>query len=111
MSVASCSPRRATSPWRTRRRSLGLRPGGADAPLFCCLGGEQLPHLHAGGAHLLEDALARRLVRTPAQELGAVAEASPGEVVVLHLTDELRLEPEPFLLDTLVPAARPARRF
>ena len=60
--------------------------------------------------HLLEGALLRRLVGPPAQELGAVAEAAAGDVVVAHLDDELGPERHPFGRALGRPAARAAGR-
>src|SRR5262245_66436785 len=60
---------------------------------------------------LLERALFRRFVGTEAHELGAVAEAVAGDVVVAHLDHELRLQRFPFPGPLRAPPRRPAGRF
>ena len=60
--------------------------------------------------HLLEGALGGLLLRPPAQELGAVAEAAAGEVVVAHLADQRGPQGLPFRGAPLGPAAGAARR-
>src|SRR5579883_1424007 len=59
-------------------------------------GQEQLCDEAEGGARFVLDlahlALLGGFVGTPAEELGSVAEAASGEVIVLHFDDELRLE-------------------
>src|ERR1044071_1842216 len=54
---------------------------------------------------LVEPALPRRLVRPPAQQCGAVAEAAFAHVVIAHLDDELGAERLPFAGALGVPAA------
>src|SRR4051794_37679968 len=71
------------------------------------------PQLRQGGrprAHLLEGALLRPLLRTPAQEPGSVAEAPAREVVVAHLADQSRPQRLPRGRPTLAPAAGSAGR-
>src|SRR4051812_37739680 len=60
--------------------------------------------------HLFEGALPRPLFRTPAQELGSVAEAPAREVVVAHLADQRRPQRHPLGRAPLAPAAGSARR-
>src|SRR5436309_648879 len=48
------------------------------------------------GYHLLHGALRGIFLWTPAQEFCAVAESSTGKMIVLHLTNQLVLEREPF---------------
>src|SRR5690348_18388469 len=60
--------------------------------------------------HLLERALARRLVGPPAQELRAVTKAIAGKMVVADFDHKLRLERLPFGRALRRPAARATRR-
>src|ERR1043165_4271633 len=60
--------------------------------------------------HLFECALLWLLVRTPAQELCAVAKAAAGEVIVLNFAHKLRRERLPFSRSLGCPTARPAGR-
>src|SRR5438445_4757167 len=61
--------------------------------------------LGPGRTQLLHGALFGLLVRTPAQEPGAVAEAPAGKMIVLEFADQLRLERNPFGIAVV---ARPA---
>src|SRR5215210_6663806 len=63
-----------------------------------------------GAPQLGERARFGLLVRPPAEELGAVAEASAGEVVVADLADQDRIERLPLRRAPLGPAARSSRR-
>src|SRR6478672_10333065 len=58
-----------------------------------------------GGPDLLHGALLRLLVRTPAQKLCPVAEASTGKVVILELAHKFWLERKPLGIAGI---ARPA---
>src|ERR1043166_1610375 len=80
-----------------RRRKPGARKA-ADS-----LGGRFRPQL-------ILAALLRRLVRPPAQEFGAVAEAAAGDMVVAHFGDQLGPQRLPFAGPLGAPAARPAGR-
>ena len=62
------------------------------------------------GRELVEGALARRLVGTPAQEAGAVAEAAAGDLVVADFDHQLRAAAAAIRRARSGPAARPARR-
>src|SRR5207237_6792176 len=64
------------------------------------------------GNHLLHSALGGIFLRTPAQELSAVAEASSGKVIVLHFTHQFVFEREPFSIAVFTrPAAWASRSF
>src|SRR5258706_16005557 len=54
---------------------------------------------------LVQLALVRVLVVAPADELGAVADAVPGDVVEVHLDDQLRSQALPHQLLIGLPAA------
>src|SRR5260370_9359269 len=56
---------------------------------------------------LLERALTRRLVRTPSQQPGAVAEPAAAHVIVAHLADQLRAQRLPLAGTLSAPPARP----
>src|SRR5438094_5806148 len=56
--------------------------------------------------HLVHGALARRLVRTPAQELGAVAEPAAREMIVADLHHQLRRERLPLARALRAPPTR-----
>src|SRR3954452_23489293 len=72
----------------------------ATLPLSC------LPR----GPDLLHGALLRLLVRAPAQKFCPVAKATAGEMIVLELADEFRLEGKPFGIAGIArPAAGTAR--
>src|SRR5438045_3700307 len=60
--------------------------------------------------HLCHLARLRRLVRSPAEKLRAVAEAAAGEVIVLHFDHEFWIERFPFAEALGAPSARPTRR-
>src|SRR3954462_12273663 len=66
-----------------------------------------------GGMQLLEGALLGRLVRTPAHELGAMAKAVAGNMVISNLAHQLGLERLPFRRPRIegIPPAGPSRRF
>src|SRR5437660_993405 len=63
------------------------------------------------GAELIHVALARWLVRAPAQEFRAVAESTAAKMIVLHLDDELGIDRFPLAGPFGAPAAGTARRF
>ena len=96
------------------------RPGGinADDSTPPCRGssphsGEAFQQLHQIAFFCSTCSIvhcSRRLVRPPAQQPRAVAEAVAGEMVVADLDDELRLERLPFGRALGRPAARAARR-
>src|SRR4051812_29657295 len=67
-------------------------------------------HRRSAAGDLIHRALLRRLVRSPAEKLRAVAEPPLGEVVVLNFDDQLRVERFPFAAALGAPARRAARR-
>src|SRR5581483_12102969 len=73
-------------------------------------GGEQLHRIGGLLLQLLEGALLRRLVRAPAQDGCAVAEALAGEMVVADFDHELRFQRTPLRRALGRPAAGAARR-
>src|SRR4051794_38482948 len=60
-------------------------------------------------AELVESALPRRLVRPPAQQRGAMAEAVRGDLIIAHLDHEFRPERLPLGGAFRAPPARAAR--
>src|SRR5439155_26960012 len=60
------------------------------------------------GSNLLERALPRLLLRTPAQKFRPMAEASSREVVVLHFANSFRFQRLPFGRAPGAPTARAA---
>src|SRR4029079_12384739 len=97
-------PRRSPLRDKRARRSAARRTAGSWA--------EQLLELRRPklGRQLLIGALLRVLVRPPADEAGAVAEAAAGDLVVANLDHQLGLERLPRHRALGVPPARPARR-
>src|ERR1700759_2690984 len=91
--------------WRGRTASRNWlrfwRPAGS---------GQQLHRIDGFLLQLIQRALPRRLVRTPAQDGGAVAETVAAEVVVAHLDHERWLQRTPLRGAFGRPAARAARR-
>src|SRR5204862_1097491 len=58
---------------------------------------------------LRDEALLRLLIGSPAQELGPMSDPLAGDVVEIHLADELRPQPRPDELLVRLPAARLGR--
>src|SRR5262249_52503415 len=95
-------------------RACPGHPAGTAVPtLSRALPRDALQQLHQVRLLLLDlvqRALLRRLVGTPAHQPGTVAEAIAGKVVVADFHHELRLERLPLGRALGRPAARPARR-
>ena len=96
-------PSQASKPRRAIRRSID--DTGSLAKQKLDVSGQGL------WRDLLEGALFRRFVGAEADQLGAVAEAVAGDMIVAHLDHELRLHRLPFAAALGAPAARSARRF
>src|SRR6266581_5961540 len=94
---------------RTSACGSGMRMARATAALCrSCARRLQQPHRRRGFLHnLLHGALLRRLVRTPAQELGPVSKAACAEVVVLHFYHEMSGQWLPVPTTLAAPAAGP----
>src|SRR4029079_5566472 len=101
---APLDQRTGSSKMETREGSLGAARSPSSREVVQSAG-------RPLGPHLVERARLGVLVRAPAQELGAVAEAAAGEVVVAHLADEGRLQRLPLRRPALAPPAGAARRF
>src|SRR5579862_9448185 len=92
------------------RVTVELSPG-VDGPTCCCYvrtSGAALAtaRVSGGSRELVDRALARRLVVSPADDRRAVADAPVARVVISDLDDELRAQRDPLELAFGRPAAR-----
>src|SRR3954469_6519000 len=86
----------ASRTWRRRWRLAGS--------------GQQLHRIDRFLLQLIQRALPRRLVRTPAQDRGAVAETFAAEMIVTDFDDQLGFQRTPLRGTFGGPAARAPRR-
>src|SRR2546428_6091143 len=94
--MAAAPPQAAEAPARLAREAIGVA-------------GQRRQWVHLGlRLHLRQKAWPRGLVGAPAEELGAVAEAAAGEVVVADFDDQLGRERLPLGAALGGPAAGPA---
>ena len=95
----------------TRRSLRSISRRGPGWPMIFRRGYAQRHGSQNDRLDLLERALMRRLIWTPAHQLRSVAKSIPGDMVEPHLNDELRSQRLPFPASLGAPAARTARGF
>ena len=81
---------------QVRRISLRIFPRPDRCERFPAVSSQELEQIGTLLFQLVHRALRWRLVRTPAQEAGAVPKTVLGGVIVTNLHDELRLNGPPF---------------